>query len=96
MGLHGDTAWTLEELVSVIVLINRTFTPPYTIVIYSLYSMGELQRAFAGPASPQRGSTQEQLQFTKFVMQKVRLECFQRMLCGVNALHEPQLACQLI
>ena len=96
MSLHGDTAWTLEELVSVIVLINRTFTPPYTIVIYSLYSMGELQRAFAGPASPQRGSTQEQLQFTKFVIQKVRLECFQRMLCGVNALHEPQLACQLI
>ncbi|KAL0030498.1 hypothetical protein WJX79_010792 [Trebouxia sp. C0005] len=62
MGLLGDTAWTLEQLVSVILQIKCTFTPPFTIVIYSLYGMGELQRALADQASPQRGGVQDTLQ----------------------------------
>ncbi|KAA6417504.1 MAG: hypothetical protein FRX49_12530, partial [Trebouxia sp. A1-2] len=70
MGLLGDTAWTLEQLVSVILQINCTFTPPFTIVIYSLYGMGELQRALADQASPQRGGVQEKLQLTNFIVVK--------------------------
>ena len=72
MGLLGDTAWTLEQLVSVILQINCTFTPPFTIVIYSLYGMGELQRALADQASPQRGGVQEKLQLTNFIVVKVK------------------------
>lgn len=73
MGLQGDSAWTLEELVSLVMLINSTFTPPFTIVIYSLYSMGEVQRALNGPTSPLGGSNKEKLQLTQFLMVKVRL-----------------------
>ncbi|KAL0032741.1 hypothetical protein WJX79_007095 [Trebouxia sp. C0005] len=74
MGLLGDTAWTLEQLVSVILQINCTFTPPFTIVIYSLYGMGELQRALADQASPQRGGVQEKLQLTNFIVVKDTLQ----------------------
>ena len=70
MGLHGDAAWTLDQLVALIVLITNTFSPPYTIVIYSLYSMGEVQLALA--AATDRSEKRGKLQLTKFIMVKVK------------------------
>ena len=70
MGLHGQTAWSLEEVVQLIRTIHSCFTPPYTIVIYSLYSMGEVQRALAA-AEGKQANGKDKLQVTKFVMVKV-------------------------
>ena len=71
MGLHGDTPWSLEQLCNLITEIQSGFNPPYTIVIYSQYSLGEVQRALASSSSPERGGKKEGLQLTKFVMVKV-------------------------
>ena len=71
MGLHGDTPWSLEQLRNLITEIQSGFNPLYTIVIYSQYSLGEVQRALASSNSPERGGKREGLQLTKFVMVKV-------------------------
>lgn len=69
MGLQGDTPWTLEQLVALLKQILITFTPPFTIVIYSQYSVGEVQRALAAQGLTGK---QERLQLTNFLMVKVR------------------------
>ena len=73
MGLMGDIAWSLDQLVALILLISNTFTPPYTIVIFSLYGMGEVQRALATrtEGSPSPGGARDKLQLTPFMMVKV-------------------------
>ncbi|DBB00791.1 TPA: hypothetical protein ACH3X1_000723 [Trebouxia sp. C0004] len=45
MGLQGDTAWSLQQVIAVVKSIEQRCTPPYTIVLYSLYSMYDVQRA---------------------------------------------------
>ena len=69
MGLQGDTPWTLEQLVALLKQILITFTPPFTIVIYSQYGVGEVQRALAAQGLTGK---QERLQLTNFLMVKVR------------------------
>ena len=78
MGLHHDTPWSLEQLCNLINEIESNFNPPYTIVIYSQYSQGEVQRALAALKSPQRGAQTAKLQLTKFVMVKVQHRPFCR------------------
>ena len=70
MGLQGDTPWTLEQLVALLMQIHDSFTPPFTIVIFSQYSLGEVQRALAAQGSPGK---KERLQLTVFLMIKVKV-----------------------
>ena len=71
MGGDGQQAWSLEELVGDIQIIHSTFTLPYSIIIYSLYSMGEVQRALQATNEAEGSTSKEGLQITKFVMVKV-------------------------
>ena len=70
MGLQGDTPWSLEQLVALLMQIHDSFTPPFTIVIFSQYSLGEVQRALAAQGSPGK---KERLQLTVFLMIKVKV-----------------------
>ena len=60
----------LKKLFCLVRTIHNCFTPPYTIVIYSLYSMGEVQRALEA-AEGKQSIGKDKLQVTKFVMVKV-------------------------
>lgn len=78
MGLKGDDAWTLGQLVDLIMQIHSTFTPPFVIVIYTQYGMTEVQRALGQRQSPTKspskkgGAKDEQLELTQFIMVKVK------------------------
>ena len=76
MGLDGQPAFTLDQITQLIKLIHGTYDPPYSIIIYSLYSMGEVQRSVDPPEEAVNKSvegSQEKVQVTKFVMVKVRV-----------------------
>ena len=73
MGLDGQPAFTLDQITQLIKLIHGTYDPPYSIIIYSLYSMGEVQRSVEEAVNKSVEGSQEKLQVTKFVMVKVRV-----------------------
>ena len=82
MGFDGHPAWSLDQLVGVIRIIQATFTPPYSIIIYSLYGMGEVQRGLKAADEHQGGSSKEALQVTKFIM--VKVSCDARLFLSIN------------
>lgn len=71
MGLHGDVAWSLNQVITLVKSIEQWCAPPYTIVLYSLYSMSEVQRALVEAESNSKGKQGEGLQVTRFIMVKV-------------------------
>ena len=71
-----------DQLVGVIRIIQATFTPPYSIIIYSLYGMGEVQRGLKAADEHQGGSSKEALQVTKFIM--VKVSCDARLFLSIN------------
>ena len=73
MGLDGQPAFTLDQITQLIKLIHGIYDPPYSIIIYSLYSMGEVQRGVEEAVNKSVEVSQEKLQVTKFVMVKVRV-----------------------
>ena len=73
MGLDGQPAFTLDQITQLIKLIHGTYDPPYSIIIYSLYSMGEVQRSVEEAVNKSVEGSQEKVQVTNFVMVKVRV-----------------------
>ena len=71
MGLHGDSAWSLNQVITLVKSIEQWCTPPYTIVLYSLHSMSDVQRALVEAESKSKGKQGKGLQVTRFIMVKV-------------------------
>ncbi|KAL0018273.1 hypothetical protein WJX77_002162 [Trebouxia sp. C0004] len=70
MGLHDEGAWTLTQVISLVKSIELWCTPPYTIVLYSLYNLGKVQRALDEADQKKKGKQGEGLQVTHFIMVK--------------------------
>ncbi|DBB03148.1 TPA: hypothetical protein ACH3X1_013378 [Trebouxia sp. C0004] len=68
MGLRGDAAWTLTQVISVVGSIEQWCTPPYTIVLYSLYGLNEVQRALDEADKIKKRKQGGGLQVTHFIM----------------------------
>ena len=55
MGLVGEEAWTLDQLIKLIRFIHTHFTPSYTIVVYTIFSLSQVQQALASNKRPSLG-----------------------------------------
>ena len=71
MGLNGQPAFNLDQVIQLIKLIHGLFDPPYAIILYSLSGMGEVQRGVDEAVNNSLEENKEKLQVAKFIMVKV-------------------------
>ena len=74
---YNDEPWSMETTVKLLMFLKSRLVPPYTVVLYTLFSMAELQKALQAADDLDE---RHKFLISSFVMGKVSLLFFWRQL----------------